>query len=220
MQVIVISFWLFWTFFFFTFRYFLHYRYVVAIVITPPLTSHANQYSGTYREWNLGAMTRVTWGGRCIVVKTIYTNIQLVLIVHISTSSSEHDLALLNGNILWLNVVRCWSRKQEIAGSNSPPPLPSLPSISVALHVLQCAQVILDKMSAKDNPHRMTVDKRGELESITRRSGGQRSKPGSKPRSSSQANTASTTSSRFQSGISSLELLTPEEVVGQVRIST
>ena len=78
-------------------------------------------------------------------------------------------------------------------------------------------------MSAKKDSNRMNIVDHGDLDRITR-SGHVRSRPGARasPKdgrggSVSTSNTASTTSSRFQSSIaSSLELLTPEEVLGQV----
>ena len=70
---------------------------------------------------------------------------------------------------------------------------------------------------SKNKENRMTVTKRGELEEITRRGSRNGSRPGSKASLKQESNASSATSSRFQSSIaSSLQLLTPEEVLGQV----
>ena len=75
-------------------------------------------------------------------------------------------------------------------------------------------------MAAEQTSNHLDIVEKGDLEEITRGRHLRRN-PGSvadrRGNMSATANTASTTSSRFQSGIaSSLELFTPEEVLGQV----
>ena len=68
------------------------------------------------------------------------------------------------------------------------------------------------------NDNRLNVVSTGELENITRPASSKR-KVGSRATPGSNSNVASASSHRFHSGTSlapSLELLTPEEVMGQV----